>query len=420
MRIQSLITCLFTFWGMSAMGQLTLEECRTRSRANFPMIAQYDLIAQSQEYNLSNANKNYLPQFSITAIGGIIDGFPSFSPGGGSSSGSDFNLIGIGQINQVLWDGGITAAQKDMIRAQSQVDLAQLEVSIYQLDERVNDLYFSVLLFDEKLAQTELFMKNLDVQVNKVEKAIESGIAYASDLKEIQVEVINAEQSQLVIQYAREAYISMLSAMMGKEIPAETEFVAPISQYNPATASIQRPEIKAFDQQLAFIDAQRKMNKSNLYPKIGLIGFGTLIEPGVSLGISEIDHILVAGLNLTWDIGGLYRNGNNNKLEEVQRSLVENQKETFLYNTNLQLTQLFIEIQKYEQLLAQDQKITELKTSIAQAYQVKYDNGVATMTQLIERLNDENLAVQNQTVHEVQYLMALYKHQTTSGNSLNP
>ena len=99
-----------------AQAQITLDDCHEKAKANFPLIKQYDLINQTTEYTLSNANKAYLPQVKLNVIGGyIIQGIPVMTvPGQPADDPSKTQLIGIAQVNQVLWDGGATRTAKDI------------------------------------------------------------------------------------------------------------------------------------------------------------------------------------------------------------------------------------------------------------------------------------------------------------------
>ena len=45
------------------------------------------------------------------------------------------------QVNQNIWDGGITSANKDKIKAESAIESADLDVSFNKLEERVNNIY---------------------------------------------------------------------------------------------------------------------------------------------------------------------------------------------------------------------------------------------------------------------------------------
>ena len=112
------------------------------------------------------------------------------------------------------------------------------------------------------------------------------------------------------------------------------------------------------------------------------------------LVLQQLTNIFVAGLSLSWQLAPLYKNGNNKKLTEINLQRIQNQEETFLFNTNLELTQTDKELEKYRKLLEQDRELLSLKSSIKEAYMVKYDNGVATMTDVLQRINDENAAKQ--------------------------
>lgn len=413
--LMSFFTAFCIYSGV-AYGQITLEECYNKARGNFPLIKQYELIEQSKEYNLSNARKAFLPQLDVTIIGGIIEGMPSFSPPGTESSSSNFNMISVIQVNQVLWDGGITKARKGIIEASSEIEQADLEVSLYALQERVNNLFFGILLIEQQIQQLEILNSTLNRNIKRVEIAVENGTAFKSDIDEISVEVIHTDQRMEELRFNRAAYVNVLAAMIGEPIEGEIKFVRPEVNDSYESMDINRPELTMFQNQEYLIEAQNKIDKAMLYPKIGIIGFGTFIQPGVDIGASKLNSILVAGLSVNWSLGGVYSNSNNKKLNELNLQKVNVQRETFLFNTNLSLTQTEMELEKYLALIDQDKELVALKSSIRNAYDIKYENGVSTMSELLDRTNDESIAKQNQIVHEVQYLMKAYQYLNKSGN----
>ncbi|MDW7693595.1 TolC family protein [Flammeovirgaceae bacterium SG7u.111] len=419
MRI--ILTLLFTGYFLIsglAFGQITLDSCQQKARANFPLIKQFALIEQSKEFSLSNANKNFLPQLDITLIGGVINGLPSLSPpsGGEPSSYTAFNMISLVQLNQPLWDGGITKASKAVIEASSNMETADLEVSLYSLEERVNNLFFGTLLIDEQIAQLEILKGTLQRNMQRVEVAVENGTAFKSDIDELKVEVINTEQRMEELNFNRSAYLNMLAAMIGEPIASDAMLARPVLDNSFLNQGINRPELTLFQNHEALIEAQSKIDKAIMYPKVGIMGIGTFIQPGVDFGASTLNNILVGGLSVNWSLSSLYRNNNNKKLTGIKLQQVQNQRETFLFNTDLMLTQTRLELEKYQKLIAQDKELLELKSSIKKSYDVKYENGVSTMSQLLDKVNDESLAKQNLVVHELQYLMKAYQYKNKSGN----
>jgi outer membrane protein TolC len=416
--MKKLISILAIFIAITSQAQtLTIEACQDSALHNYPLIQQYGLIEKTKELTLSNANKNYLPQLDITLIGGIIEGMPSFSlPGAESSASTEVNLISMVQLNQVLWDGGMTKASKGIIEAGSEIEKADLEVNLYQLKERVNNLYFGILLIDEQITQLDLLKETLLLNQKRIQNAIENGTAFKSDADELKVELINIEQKKAELLYNKEAYIAVLSIMTGEKITLETNFIRPDFSSSLEEISINRPEMMKFKNQQSLVESQAKLNKATLIPKFGLVGFGVFITPGVDFGTSELTNIFVAGLSLSWQLGPFYKNANNKKLTEISLQRIQNQEETFLFNTKLELSQTNTEMEKYRKLLEMDREILLLKSSIKDAYMLKYDNGVATMTDVLQRINDESAAKQMMIMHEIQYLMKAYQYLNKSGN----
>jgi len=204
--------------------------------------------------------------------------------------------------------------------------------------------------------------------------------------------------------------------MIGEEITGDAVFTRPIFGSTVEDLSIHRPELTIFNSQRDLVNAQAKLNKATLIPKFGLMGFGVFLTPGVDFGTSELTNIFVAGLSVSWQLGPLYKNGNNKKLTELSLQRIQNQEDTFLFNTNLDLSQTNMELEKFRKLLAQDRELLALKGSIKEAYIVKQENGVATMSEMLDRINDENVTKQNMIMHEIQYLMKAYQYLNKSGN----
>jgi len=401
----------------SVHSQVTLQNCQQKARENYPLIHRFDLIEQTKDFNLSNASKNYLPKLDITVIGGVLDGLPSFAPPGqGESGGAEFNVISIIQLNQAIWDGGITKASKEATIAGAEMEIADLEVQLYAIEDRINNLFFGILLIEEQIEQMRLLKSQLDRNLNRVEVAVENGTAYQSDIDEIRVEILNTDQKVTELLYTKEGYIAVLEAMIGEPLDVNSNFLKPEIVREVSSFSINRPELNLFANQRKLFESQAKIKKSMLYPKIGLTGFGVFIQPGVSFGASDLNRILLGGLSVNWNIGGLYTNSNDKNLTRVNIEMVENRQEVFMFNTNLDLTQTGREMQKYEALIDRDREILTLKTRIKNSYQTKYDNGISTLSQLLDVTNAESMARQTLIAHEVQYLMAAYKYKNRSGN----
>ncbi|RED22643.1 outer membrane protein TolC [Flavobacterium cutihirudinis] len=390
---------------------LTVEQSYQLAVENYPLIKQYELIEKTKEYTLSNANKAYLPQLSVTAIEGYVFGdFPSM----GAGDESKFKFIGLAQINQTIWDGGATKTQKKIIEASSNLDKASVEVSLYDLRSRVNQLYFGILLIDEQLKQLEIQNTILANNIDKVKKLHENGLTYKTDVDEMKVEQLNLNRQKKDFQYTRNGYQTMLSYLIGKNIN-QAKLEKPLNKIAQDTV-INRPEITRFTNQRNLITAQSDMQKVSLMPKVGLLGAGVVLAPGINLGPNKISTVGVAGLSVGWDIKGLYKNSNEKELTKQQLNQVNVQEETFLFNTRFQMNQKTADIERQTAILKDDEDIVKLRQTIREGYQLKYDTGAGPLIDLLNATQKEANARSDKALHEIQLLMSTYEYQTIKGN----
>lgn len=408
---------LVTLCGSGAYAQLTLDQCQTKAASNYPLIKQYDLISKSTEYTISNANKAWLPQISLTGIGAyIFKGLPSVKlPGQPASEEQKAQFIGVGTVNQVLWDGGATKTQKEIITAQSDVEKASIDVAMHQVKERVNEVYFGILLIDEQVNQLNVLTESVQRNLNAVTLSKNNGLAYQTDVDELKAELMKMDQRKVEYNYSRKGFTEMLGYLIGQPLAADVQLGAPVlSDTLPSVLS--RPELKLYDQQQRLNSASYGMHKVANMPKFGLLGAGIMIQPGTAFGGTTLKSLAIGGISVSWSPNELFKGSNYRQLDKIQSDRITSQRETFLFSTNLQLMQMKSEIDKQQELLRKDSELVDLRTRIQGAYQLKYESGMASMNDLIGAMNRNNEARSTQALHHVLWLKAIQSYQTASGN----
>ena len=86
-----------------------------------------------------------------------------------------------------------------------------MDVSMYAINERVNQLYFGVLLAEAQLEQNKVLQAELRRNCDQVSSYIKNGIANQSDLDAIQVDLLKAKQTEAQFEHTKRAYREMLS-----------------------------------------------------------------------------------------------------------------------------------------------------------------------------------------------------------------
>ena len=61
-----------------AQAQVTLQQCVEAARENYPLIARYGLLEQTEAVSLSDINKSWLPQIGAYAQGTVQNTVPEF------------------------------------------------------------------------------------------------------------------------------------------------------------------------------------------------------------------------------------------------------------------------------------------------------------------------------------------------------
>lgn len=397
-------------------GQFTLDSCQQLARRNYPAIKQLELIEASKEMTVSNAVRNYLPHFEVAGIAGVIKGLPNFSLPGQATEGNDFQLIGIAQLSQPIWDGGYTHAQKKTAEAEALIQEAQIEVLLQTVKERVNQLFFGILMINEQLKQLDLLDSNLNLALKRAETAFINGSAFQSDVDLVKVEKLNVKQNSMTCLTEKQAYEKMLLQMIGQSDSEPLMLTLPeMTDEDVFSAAPQRAELTLYENQKQWYESQNLLINAGLMPKISLMGFAVGLYPGKDVMTEKLDHLFVGGLNVSWNIAGLYTAKNNRDLLKNNILKVENQEETFRFNLNMQLEELKAGLNKTKQLLIIDQEKITLQGNIAKAAMVKYENGTYTISELIKELNAESLVKLNMLSHQLDYRMKWYQYQTLLG-----
>jgi outer membrane protein TolC len=387
----------------ACFAQLSLQECRQKARNNYPMIKQYKLVEQSCDFNIDNASKGFLPQISLTGMALYhTDMLKKTQPALNMKNSLYGGMV---QISQTVYDGGAIAEQKRLNMASANAEKEQINVTIYDVNARVDELFFGVLLIDEQLKQNELLRNDLSLSRKNIEGMMKNGIANQSDIDAIHVEQLNAEQSRKTLNIQRQAFLSMLGFFINQKIDNNTVFSRPEAE-NPSILQIERPELKQIDAQLSLLDEREKALNVNLKPKIGLFATGLLGNAGLDMMNKQA---LMAGVKLSWNIGSLYTRKNDRKLIDLSRQQWESNRETFLFNIHLQTENETSVINDLKEKLQTDDEIINLRTNIRNKAERKVENGTLTVNEMLRQINAESEAKQAKALHQIQLLKEIYQ-----------
>lgn len=397
---------------MSGAAQVSIDSCYAAAERNYPMVKRYGLIRQSARFTVENAGRGYLPQFRLTAdiqVQSDVTSLPfDFSrlglsgPEAPEMSKDRYN-VALG-LTQTIYDGGDIRARRQSAQAQAEVEMQEVRVSQYALRQRVNELYFGVLLTDEQLRINAVVQATVAADYRQVESLVRGGVASEADLNVVKVEQLKAEQAAVGYRAVRKAYMQMLAAMTGLPLDEGSRLVKPVA----AAGCGIRPEILLYDRQRAEIDIQRCRLDARLRPNVSFFAQGGYGRPGLNMLKNDFAFYGIAGINLTWNISAFYTRKNDLRMLGLKRESVDVAEEVFRYNRRVETAQRSVETERWREVAAKDAGIISLREQIRKTAEAQLTGGTQTATEVMRRVNEEEAARLDHALHEMQYLLATY------------
>ncbi|MCI1778335.1 MAG: TolC family protein [Bacteroidales bacterium] len=411
--------------------QTTLESCRSAARKNYPQIVKLGLIRKSSEYSISNARRNYLPRFSVSSQASWqnrVSGFPEeieqlYAQTGLHIDGFNKDQYKMAvQAEQNIWDGGESSSQKKRAKTESEVKRMGVEVELYSLNDRIDNLYFGILLLEKKREFNDNLQKLLNSNCDMVASCVRNGIAMPADYDAVRVELLAAKNSRVEIEASLGSYIGMLSLFTGiaagdiMPVMPQCDTAAFNSAFMLSDALL-RPEIALINARKKDLSSQTAALKASMRPKLGAFFQGYYGNPGLDMfGDMMHDHWswnYVTGIRLQWNLGGYYTRRNKLRQIDLNSRSLDAEKRTFLFNSRIKGIAELAEIDKMKKMVERDRSIEKLRTSIRKASESKFENGVISVNDLLKSITDENDARITESLHEITLVKAIYDHKTT-------
>jgi len=406
------------FWvwamGMCALqgtlsAQLTLEACYRAARENYPLVRQFDLIERTKDFTVENATKSYFPQLSFSGKASYqsdVTKMPFSIPGVEFGLDKDQYQLVL-ELNQTIWDGGAVRNRKEEARAKSEVQKGLLEVNLYALDDRVNQLFFGMLLIDAQLAQNALLQAQLARNHGQVSACMQQGVANQADLDAVAVEQLNARQTESELRVNRKAYAEVLGLLTGRKGIDAERLVKPSATVEPLEEN-RRPELSLYESQRRQLSVQEKGLTARYMPKLGVFAQGAYGDPGLNMLKGGFEPYYIAGLRLSWNISDLYTRKNDKRLLAASRDDIDVQEAVFRLNNRMEAAQHWRTVEKIDTLMKNDDELIRLRTNIRKSAEAKVANGTLTVTEMLREVTAEDQAKQAKALHEIQRLQALY------------
>lgn len=409
---------LLVVFCVNAQQSLTLEDCYTLAKTNYPIAKQIDLLQQKSNLEVDALQTGKLPKIDLVAQGSYQNQVTTIPNPILEPLNKDQYRANL-DVSQLLYNGGLIDANVQLKEAQTKTQQQQVEVNLYQLKTRINQLYFSILLLQER---KELLISKQEQLISKI-KEVKSGIQFGAILpaseKVLEAENLKIKQQLSEIQFDKKRLFENLSSLTFTVVPETIILQKPIILAEENTQN-NRPELKYFELQNQQIEASKTVIAKNNLPKINAFGLAGYGNPGLNMVDNSFQPILMVGLRANWNVFDWNKSKAEKEALTVSSKIVETEKETFLLNNSLQLQEMNNEIKKTEEIIKTDTEIISLREYVEKSANAQLKNSVITTSDYLVEFTNLYEARTNQKVHEIQLALAKANYQVVKGSPLTP
>ncbi|WP_348811529.1 TolC family protein [Flavobacterium maritimum] len=405
------IILLFQF--SNAQQKITLEDCYALANKNYPLAKQTQLLQEKSSLEIDALNTGKLPKIDLNAQATYQNQVTEVPSPLVDPINKDQYRATL-DVNQLIYNGGTIDANAKLKEAQTKTQQQQVEVSLYQIKTKINQLYFSILLLQERKAILISKQEQLLLKIKEVNTGIKFGAILPASEKVLEAENLKIKQLLTEIQFDKKRMLENLSSLIYTSLDENTSLQKPNIAAD-LTKDNNRPELKLFDLQNEQIEVSKEVISKNNLPKVNAFGLAGYGNPGLNMVYNSFEPIFMVGLRANWNVFDWNKSKTEKQALSISKDIVTSEKETFLLNNNLQLQEMENEIKKTEEIITTDSEIINIREYVVKSSDAQLRNGVITSSDYLVELTNLYEAKTNQKVHEIQLDLAKANYQVVKG-----
>lgn len=411
-----IILLLFATLTSIAQQNNTLDECYSLVAQNYPLAQQVQLFEAQNKLDAEVVSNEKLPQFNFdvqaTYQSDVIEiPIPNANIEGLNKDQYRATL----SVNQLIYNGGKTDATIKVKSAQTKTKQKWVAVNLYQLKQKVNQLYFSILLVQETNLLLEAKKAQLQTKLSEVQSGIKYGAILPSSDKILEAELLKLKQQIMEAESNKIKLIGTLSSIIGQSLDGSTIFQNPLVN-TPLNTEIERPELELFQLKREEIESNEALVAKQNSPKLHGFAIGGYGNPGLNMLDNSFQPFYTVGVRLNWHVFDWNSNKKQRESIAINKEIVNTETETFKLNTNIALNQQQKEIDKIEGFIVSDFEIINLRKDVLKSADSQFKNGVITssayITELTNLYEDENTLVK----HTIELQLAKANYNVIKGH----
>jgi outer membrane protein TolC len=321
---------------------------------------------------------------------------------------------------QRLYDPSI-GARRSVEDAQLAESQARLRATLFPVRQNVSEVYFAALRAQSQLAELQAAITDLEAQLRVAIARVREGTALPSEEKTIRAELLKRRQSVAELSSSRHASLIVLADLTGMRLNSETILRAPdlateVAQARGSLADLRsRPEYEQFGRARAALEQQERAQGAKDRPRVSAFGRAGYGRPGLNPLSDNFDSYWLAGLQVQWTPWTWGTTRREKELLALQRQIISAEEQQFTDNLRRSTEQDLASIDRLEVALTEDDQIIALREDIAAETRSRFNEGVVTSAEYVDRQTDVLSARIARALHRAELAQARARFLNTLG-----
>ena len=398
---------------------LHLAALQRAARARDPRSAQAQLLTEQSRLRLENLRAERLPTLGVNGQAQHQSDVTSVPfPGAVLPFKDTYDASLAARVR--LFDPS-RGPRENAERAQLAESGARVDAALYAQRQVVNDAFFTALLLDGQRQVLAAGLTDLELQLKLARERVAIGVSLAGESAMLEAELLRRRQSLDEIESGRRVALAVLGdltgrTMTGTEALAIEESAAAVTAARGAIDSLrQRPEYAQFTRSRELVDARRAAVAAQEQPRVSAFGRTGYGRPGLNQLAREFDSYWLAGVQVEWapfDWGTVRR---EREALTLQREVIASEERAFADRLRRGTLADLAAVDRLARALDSDSAIIALRERVLQETRLRYQEGVVTVGEFVDRETERNTARLTRVAHIVELAQARARFLTTVG-----
>jgi len=321
---------------------------------------------------------------------------------------------------QPIYDPSVSA-KRGVERALLAASQAGVRASLFALRQNVNDAYFGALMNQMQAADQAAAIADIQAHRRVALERVQQGAALPSEPDMLEAELLRRKQIVGTLDANRAAALAVLANLTGGSISGTEALAIPdlAASVQEARSSMDtigaRPEYAEFARNRDVIAEQQASLGAADLPRVSAFGRGGYGRPGLNPLSQNFQSYWLTGIKVDWTPWNWGTTRRDREALTLQKQIVESNEAAFRKSVQRGVTSQLATIDQLQQTLTDDDAIIALRERILRETDFRFDEGVITSADYIDRETDLLNARLARSTHLVQLAQARANFLTSLG-----